>query len=59
MGEQGAESIHASFNQIVRAYVGVYDRVEQFKLTVEAHHQKINPSNLVLHPTAPKKIVTN
>ncbi len=55
MGEQGAESIHASFNQIARAYVGVRGRVEQFKLTVEAHHQKINPSDLVLRPTAPKK----
>ncbi len=33
MGEQGAESIHASFNLIARAYVGVRGRVEQFRLT--------------------------
>lgn len=55
MGEQGAESIHASFNQIARAYVGVRNKVQQFKLVVEAHHQKVNPMNVALRPTLPKK----
>ncbi len=34
MGEQGAESIHCSFNQLTRAYMGVRGCVDQFKLVV-------------------------
>ena len=50
MGEQGAESIHASFNNIARAYANIPNRVDRLKRTVQEHHLRISPGNIQLQP---------
>ena len=55
LGEQGAESIHASFNSIERSYVGIPNKKDQLLRVMQEHYQKIDPDNLVLAPPPKKK----
>lgn len=50
MGEQGAESLHASFNATELAYNNMKDRVERLKVVLQNHHSQILPQNISLEP---------
>ena len=55
MGEQGAESLHASFNYTEKAYNNMRDRVERLRVVLQNHHLRILPTNESLQPP-PMKI---
>ena len=50
MGEQGAESLHASFNHTERSFSSMKDRVERLKVVLKNHHLQILPINASLEP---------
>ena len=52
MGEQGAESIHTTFNTIERSYMP--NKVDRLLRIMQEHHLRIDPDNLSMVP-APKK----
>ena len=43
LGEQGAESIHAAYNNLKRVYANVHDREEQLRLVTQEHHRRVCP----------------
>ena len=43
LGEEGAESIHAKFNSLGRAYTAIPDRVERLKCIMKEHLVSIVP----------------
>ena len=55
MGEQGAESLHASFNCTERAFNSMKDRVERLKVLLQNHQLQIQPTNTSLEPPLLKK----
>ena len=56
IGEQGAESLHASFNNTERAYNNILrDRVEQIKVLLQNHLLQIQPNVSSLEPPPLKK----
>ena len=55
LGEQGAESIHAKFNSMERAYSGIPNKKDRLLRVVQEHHLTIDPDNLVLLPTVKKR----
>ena len=55
MGEQGAESLHASFNTTERAYANMTDQVQRLKVVLLNHHLRIQPKNTALEPPLLKK----
>ena len=54
LGEQGAESIHAKFNSLGRAYTAIPDRVERLKYIMKEHLVSIAPDMVAAIPP-PKK----
>eukprot|EP00731_Ephydatia_muelleri_P022772 Em0015g355a len=54
LGEQGAESIHAKFNSLGRAYTAIPDRVERLKCIMKEHLVSIAPDMVAAIPP-PKK----
>ena len=54
MGEQGAESLHAAFNNTERAYKNMKDNVDRLRVVLENHHFRL-PSNESLQPPLLKK----
>ena len=59
MGEQGAESIHTSFNSIKRAYLGIPNKIERLLCVVQEHHLRVEPENVSSAPTLKKDAVTH
>lgn len=60
MGEQGAESIHASFNSIERSFACmIHNRVERLLSVVKEHHLRISPANVNLLPPIKKRKKTD
>ena len=55
MGEQGAESLHATFNNVERAYNNIVDRVERLRVLLQNHYFKLLPANKSLEPPPLKK----
>ena len=55
MGEQGAESLHASFNNAEEAYNNMVDRLERLRVVLQNHHLKLLPSIKSLEPPPLKK----
>ena len=55
LGEQGAESIHASFNSIEQAYLGIPNKDKLLRVTQE-HHLRVEPKNNDLHPRQKQKL---
>ena len=43
MGEQGAESIHSSFNTIEQSFLSMPNRVDRLFRIVQEHHLRIDP----------------
>lgn len=43
MGEQGAESIHASINGIKRAYANISEQISRLKCILKEHHRHVCP----------------
>ncbi len=55
MGEQGAESIHASINTIKARYVGIPNRVDRLRCILRDHHLRVAPQNIALQPEKKKR----
>ena len=56
MGEQGAESIHASFNSIERSFACmIHNRVERLMAVVREHHLRVSPTNVAMLPAVKKR----
>ena len=56
MGEQGAESIHANFNNIERSFRNmVHDRVDRLRCVVREHYLRIAPENICLLPSVKRR----
>ena len=55
LGEQGAESIHASFNSIDRAYCGIPNKKDRLLRVVQEHHLRVEPDNIALQPPLKKR----
>ena len=55
MGEQGAESIHTSFNSIERAYLGIPNKVERLLRVVQEHHLRVEPENFSFAPSIKRR----
>ena len=54
LGEQGAESIHAKFNSLGRAYTAIPDMIERLKCIMKEHLVSIAPDMVAAIPP-PKK----
>ena len=52
---QGAESLHASFNQTEKAYKNMKDRADRLRVVLQNHHFKILPFTQSLEPRLLKK----
>ncbi len=50
LGEQGAESIHASFNSIERAYTGIPNPSDRLLRVMKEHHLRLETDNLTIRP---------
>ena len=55
MGEQGAESLHAQFNSMERAYNNMRDRVERLKVLLKNHLLQVKPLTQSLVPLPREK----
>ena len=55
LGEQGAESIHSSFNSIERIFSGIPNKVDFLLRVMKEHHLRVEPENLVLKPPEKKR----
>ena len=44
LGEQGAEGIHADFNNLKRRFNWIPDSVERLRCTMKEHHLRCSPS---------------
>lgn len=55
MGEQGAESIHASINGIKKSYSNIPDRVQQLHCILQEHHRHICPVLVDQQPKIKKR----
>ena len=60
LGEQGAESIHSSFNSPGRTYESVPNGVKRLRSIMTEHLISINPQNVAARPSPAKrkKLVT-
>ena len=54
LGEQGAESIHASFNSIQRVFSGIPNKVDCLLRVMQEHYL---PDNVTLKPQIKKRKV--
>ena len=55
MGEQGAESIHTSFNSIERSYLNMPNAVDRLFRVVQEHHLRVDPEHRSLVPEAKRR----
>ena len=54
-GEQGAESLHASFNKIGESYVAIPDAVKRLQCVMREHHLQVSPTMLAQQPAVKKR----
>ena len=55
LGEQGAESIHSSFNSIARSYAGIPNQKDRLLRVTQEHHLRVDPENITLAPSVKKR----
>lgn len=55
MGEQGAESIHAAFNNIERSYLNMPNKVDRLFRVVQEHHLRTDPELQSLVPAIKRR----
>ena len=55
LGEQGAESIHTTFNQLERTYSNMPNDVQRLKSMVTEHYRQICPDNIIRCPPPAKR----
>ena len=55
MGEQGAESIHASVNGIKAAYTNIPDKVKRLECILREHHRHVCPTLAKQRPTIKRR----
>ena len=55
LGEQGAESIHASFNSLKRTFRSIPDGLSRLKQMMSEHHLHIAPPNTTARPPVQKR----
>ena len=53
--EQGAEGIHADFNNLKRRFSGICDPVEHLRCTMTEHHLRCSPCNIAAKPPTTKR----
>ena len=58
LGEQGAESIHASFNSLQRTYSGIPDGLQRLRQIMVEHHLRVAPDNTAARPPVKKRART-
>ena len=56
LGEQGAESIHAKFNQLGLVFAPIKDRVQNLKCIVKEHLLSIEPQLVAAIPPPAKRV---
>jgi len=54
MGEQGAESINNSINQLEKHYINMPNRVQRLEAIVHQHHLAVSPPLVVKKPPSEK-----
>ena len=54
-GEQGAESLHAAFNRIMRSYTSIPDRLTRLKSVMKEHHLQVAPTMVAQEPTIKRR----
>lgn len=54
LGEQGAEGIHADFNNLKRRFSGIPDSVERLRCVMKEHHLRCCPRNIAARPPTSK-----
>ena len=59
MGEQGAESIHASINGVKRAYSNIPDRVKRLECILKEHHRHVCPTLAKEKPIVKRRKLAN
>ena len=55
MGEQGAESIHSSLNDIEKSYLSMPNKVERLLCVVREHHLRVDPEHQQLAPSIKRR----
>ena len=55
LGEQGAEGIHARFNQLEQTYCNMANGVERLRAMVADHFRQVCPENIALEPPVMKR----
>lgn len=55
LGEQGAESIHAYFNDLKLRFGSIPDRLQRLKQIMVEHHLHVAPANTTARPPVAKK----
>lgn len=55
LGEQGAESIHARFNNIRANYSNMHNRVERLECIMKEHFSQVCPENIIRLPPVKKR----
>lgn len=50
LSEQGAESIHANFNSLMKTYSNIRNPVERMRRVMKEHHLKTAPVNIAAIP---------
>ena len=56
LDEQGAESIHAKFNQLSLVFASIKDRVQKLKCIVKEHLLSIEPQLVAAIPPPAKRV---
>ena len=56
MGEQGAESIHAKFNSLIRTYSGIRNSTAKLKSIMNEHYLNVSPHISAAVPPPPVRI---
>ena len=55
LAEQGAESIHATFNTLERTYCNMPNRLDRLKSMVTEHYRQTHPRVIGRQPPPPQK----
>ena len=55
-GEQGAESLHATFNSMKISYRSMQPPIKRVTAMLKEHYMRVNPAVAVLRPEVPKRV---
>ena len=58
MGEQGAESLHAYFNSLLRTYENIPNDTDRLNYMMVEHYRHVAPSNVACRPPVKRRKIT-